>query len=310
MNPLQKKCLLASGGLHGLLLCSVLFGAAFRSRDKEEVVKTAEFVPAANIENLLRSKAGTPPAPRPPAPLVEVKPVVDPPPISSPPKPPVAEIKTPKPAPKPAPTPDSPPVTKKVSPVPVKLTEVVRPVPGTDTIPVAPAATKSTVKVTLENLKVRGGEKSATKPATKPATGHLAQAHQVQHPAVGRVSDVVANLQRNLAHSTAVGTSEGASDEAAVDYGLLVVALYQNAWIVPQDVVDSGVVAQATVTIGRDGRVTDARLTKSSGKAALDKSIQSALRGVKVVAPFPPADKEKERTFIIDFNLKAKRLLG
>ena len=308
MNPLQKKCLMASGGLHFLLLCSVLFGAAFRSREPVEVVKTAEFVPAANIESVLRSRAGTPPVPRPPAPapVVEVKTVVDPPPISSPPKPPVPEIKSPKPAP----TPDPPPVTKKVSPVPVKLTEVVRPVPGTATIPVAPSATKSTVKVTLENLKVRGGEKSATKPATKPATGHLAQAHQVQHPAVGRVSDLVANLQRNLAHSTAVGTSEGASDEAAADYGLLVVALYQNAWIVPQDLVDSGVVAQATVTIGRDGRVTDARLTKSSGKAALDKSIQSALRGVKVMPPFPPADKEKERTFIIDFNLKAKRLLG
>ncbi|GDY18864.1 hypothetical protein LBMAG56_02090 [Verrucomicrobiota bacterium] len=306
MNPLQKKCLLASGGLHGLLLCSVLFGAAFRSRDKVEVVRPAEFISAANIESLLRTKTGTPPLPRPPVPQVEVKPVVDPLPAPPTPKPPLAEVKPPKPAP----TPDSPPVTKKISPVPVKLTEVVRPVPGAETIPIASAGTKPSVKVSLENLKVRGGEKSATKPATKLDTGHLAQAHQVQHPAVGRVSDVLANLQRNLAHSTAVGTSDGASNEATADYGLLVVALYQAAWIVPQDVADSGIVAQATVTIGRDGRVTDARLTKSSGKAALDKSIQSALRGVKVVAPFPPADKEKERTFIIDFNLKAKRLLG
>ena len=306
MNPLQKKCLLASAGLHGLLLCSVLFGAAFRSRDKVEVVKPAEFFSAANIESLLRSKAGMPPAPRPPAPLVEVKPVVEPAPIPPTPKPPLAEIKLPKP------TPDPPPVVKKTSPIPVKIIEVVRPVAGTDPIPIAPGLTKSvatkpSIKVTLDNLKPRGGEKPNGKPTPKIDPGHLAQA---QHPAVGRVTDVLANLQKNLAHSVAVGTREGASDEAAVDYGLLVVALYQNAWIVPQDVADSGIVAQATVTIGRDGRVTDARLTKSSGKAALDKSIQSALRGVKVVAPFPPADKEKERTFIIDFNLKAKRLLG
>ena len=303
MNPLQKKCLMASGGLHGLLLCSALFGAAFRSREKIEVVKTAEFVPAANIESVLRSKAGAPPLPRPPVPQVEVKPVADPPPVPTPPKPAVAEVKPPKPAP----TPDPPPVVKKVSPVPIKLTEVVRLVPGTETIPVAPAGTKPTVRVSLDNVKPRGGEKPATKSTTKIDTGHLAQ---TQHHAAGRVTDVLANLQRNLAHSSAVGTSDGASDEAAADYGSLVVALYQNAWIVPQDVADSGIVAQATVTIGRDGRVTDARLTKSSGKAALDKSIQSALRGVKVVAPFPPADKEKERTFIIDFNLKAKRLLG
>ena len=303
MNPLQQKCLVASGGLHGLLLCSVLFGAAFRSREKVAVVKIAEFVPAANIERALRSKTGMPPTPRPPAPLAEVKSLVDPPPAPPTPKPPPAEIKPPKPAP----TPEPPPVAKKPPLVPVKLIEVVRPVAGTDPIPVAPAGTKPAVKVTLDHLKVRGGEKSATKPPAKIATGNLAQA---QHPAVGRVSDVLANLQKNLAHSIAVGTSDGASDEAAADYGSLVVALYQNAWIVPQDVADSGIVAQATVTIGRDGRVTDARLTKSSGMSALDKSIQSALRGVKVVAPFPPADKEKERTFIIDFNLKAKRLLG
>ena len=303
MNPLQKKCLLASGGLHGLLLCSVLFGAAFRSREKVEVVKIAEFVPAANIESVLRSKPGMPPAPRPPAPLVEVKPLIDPPPAPPTPKPPLAEIKPPKPTPAPEP----PSVAKKPPTVPIKLIEVVRPVAGTDPIPVAPAGTKPSVKVTLDNFKLRGGEKPATKPPAKIETGNLAQA---QHPAVGRVTDALANLQKKLAHPTAVGTSEGASDEAAADYGLLVVALYQAAWIVPQDVADLGIVAQATVTIGRDGRVTDARLTKSSGKSALDKSIQSALRGVKVVAPFPPADKEKERTFIIDFNLKAKRLLG
>ena len=306
MNPLQKKCLLASGGLHGLLLCSVLFGAAFQQRDKVEVPKAAEFVPAADIERVLRSKAGMPPPPRPPAPLALVKPVVDPLPVPPAPKLPPAEIKPPKPAPEP------PPVAKKVPPVQVKIIEVVRPTATTDIIPVAPtgtkpASSKPTVKVDLDSIKIRGGDKPSGKPPVKIDVAHLGQAHQRD---VGRVNDALANLQKNLAHSVTAGSKDGPSDEAAVDYGLLVVALYQNAWIVPQDVADSGVVAQATVTIGRDGRVTDARLTKSSGKAALDKSIQSALRGVKVVAPFPPADKEKERTFIIDFNLKAKRLLG
>ena len=142
MNPLQKKCLLASAGLHGLLLCSVLFGAAFRSRDKVEVVKPAEFFSAANIESLLRSKAGTPPLPRPPAPQAEVKPLVDPPPAPLTPKPPITELKSPAPVP--------PPLVKKVSPVPIKLTEVVRPVAGTETIPVAPAGTKLAAVTTPE----------------------------------------------------------------------------------------------------------------------------------------------------------------
>ena len=169
--------------------------------------------------------------------------------------------------------------------------------PGTTKAP-----TKNTIAVSLENIAARG--QSTPKPAI-----HVDTTQTHVRESVARVSDAVANLQKNLAQFTKADSSANAQ-EAVADYGLLVVALYQNAWIVPADVADSGIVAQATITVSRDGRVTEARLTKSSGKAGLDKSIQSALNRVKTIAPFPPADKERERTFIIDFNLKAKRLLG
>jgi hypothetical protein len=38
--------------------------------------------------------------------------------------------------------------------------------------------------------------------------------------------------------------------------------------------------------------------------------VQRTLDRVTFVAPFPDGAKEKERTFIINFNLKAKRMLG
>lgn len=317
MNAVQKKCLLASAGMHGLLLCAVVFGAAFRSADKLEKIRPAEFIAAADIERALRSRPGLTPTPPPPpatVPKTAVEPVppapriqvtVPPAPAPKPVQPPVVE-----PTPKPAPTVAE---VRKPAPIKVEIKEVLRPVKGPDSIPVnlttvKPAAPKSTVKVALEDIKVRGDEKAREAASNKAKVGDLARAQRQE--AVGRVSDALANLQKSLVHAVPTDSGDSGNEEAAVDYGLLVVALYQNAWVVPQGVADSGIVAQASVTIGRDGRVIEARLVKSSGRAVLDKSIEGALRGVKFVAPFPAGDKERERTFIIDFNLKAKRLLG
>jgi hypothetical protein len=42
----------------------------------------------------------------------------------------------------------------------------------------------------------------------------------------------------------------------------------------------------------------------------VDASVQRTLDRVKFIAPFPEGATEKERTYIINFNLKAKRMLG
>jgi len=41
----------------------------------------------------------------------------------------------------------------------------------------------------------------------------------------------------------------------------------------------------------------------------MDASIQRTLERVTFIAPFPNGAVEKERTYIINFNLKAKRML-
>jgi TonB family protein len=64
------------------------------------------------------------------------------------------------------------------------------------------------------------------------------------------------------------------------------------------------------VTIASDGTVITARIVTPSGDAGVDNSIQRALDRVTFIAPFPEGAKEKERIFIIKFNLKAKRMLG
>jgi hypothetical protein len=40
----------------------------------------------------------------------------------------------------------------------------------------------------------------------------------------------------------------------------------------------------------------------------VDKSVQRTLDRVTFIAPFPEGAKDKQRTYTINFNLKAKRL--
>jgi TonB family protein len=56
--------------------------------------------------------------------------------------------------------------------------------------------------------------------------------------------------------------------------------------------------------------VTSARIIQSSGNATVDRSVQATLDRVTFIAPFPEGAKEGERAYKINFNLKAKRLLG
>jgi len=71
-----------------------------------------------------------------------------------------------------------------------------------------------------------------------------------------------------------------------------------------------GANTKVSVTIGHDGSVISSRILNPSGDSRVDASVRRTLDRVTFVAPFPEGAKEKERTFIINFNLKAKRLLG
>ena len=69
-------------------------------------------------------------------------------------------------------------------------------------------------------------------------------------------------------------------------------------------------ITKATVTIASDGTVLSARILKPSGDASVDRSVQRTLDRVTFIAPFPEGAKDKQRTYTINFNLKAKRLSG
>src|SRR5690349_1552072 len=113
MNRLQKKCVIASASLHGLLLVTLIFGTAFLSSDKKlkdmgPVIDIVNAIPTDRMVNTGGNPNGNPtppaPSPTPPQPIQQTPPPqvkAQPEPVKPQPKPP--EVKQ---------------VTKKAEPIP------------------------------------------------------------------------------------------------------------------------------------------------------------------------------------------------
>jgi len=88
----------------------------------------------------------------------------------------------------------------------------------------------------------------------------------------------------------------------------VVMSIYWHAWTPPEDTASDAAIAYATVVIESDGTVLSARIIKPSGDASVDKSVQRTLEHVTFIRPFPEGAKDKQRTYKIKFDLKARRL--
>jgi TonB family protein len=277
MNRLQKKCVVASVSLHGLLAAVLLFGPAFlASRDQAVDMAVLDVIPATLVDAAF-SRGGTPNVkPPPPAPLVKPEP--------TPPAP------TPQPKPRP-----QPPVTRPTPPPPKPEPEPV--------VPDKPA--KRLPNINTDLVTRAADDPAKTRADAEARERERAEAEARRHAfagALNRITDIAAS-------STEV-TIPGPGGQAYANYAQVVKSVYTHAWIVPADVNDDQATTTASVTIARDGTVLDARITRQSGNAAVDASVRRTLERVTFVAPFPVGATEAKRTFTIKFNLKAKRQLG
>ena len=99
----------------------------------------------------------------------------------------------------------------------------------------------------------------------------------------------------------------GDSSVSYANYAAVVKSVYEQAWVPPDNVQNDEANTRVTVTIANDGTVISARILTPSGDSGVDASVQRTLDRVPFIAPFPEGAKEKERTYTINFNLKAKR---
>jgi len=269
MNRLQKKCVIATAGVHLLLLTILIVGPAFFNPEpKPDNTRVLDVIPANLIDAALDSgvRSAEPPAPTP---------VVTPPSPTLPPTPPP-------PAPKPAVTP-SPTFVDRVE----KLFKSEPKPEPTKAVPKKSETHSHQIQVNTQ-LVTRTPSKNNSKPDD---SRHDTQA----------INAALKNLRHDLSSSTEVNLS-GDSSVAYANYGDIVVSVYHNAWIPPDEMDSDSVTVQFKVVIASDGTVLSASIIKPSGDRNVDDAVQRMLDRVKVIAPFPDGATEKERSYAINFN--------
>lgn len=293
MHRLQQKCFLASTGVHLLLMVVLLIGPAFlASKSKSDNSPILDVIPGKLIDAAFSN--GNPNArPPPPSPLAPPAPqIAQPPPAPQPPK-----VQTPEPAPEPERE------VKPTKPDPEALetnNDHKRKKPEADLTPVVRKANP---------------KKAAKTPNTTTSTDSTDSTEQRQADARKRAASLIGATARNLLNEVSPGVSfetpgNGAGGEAYASYDSAVRSIYWHAWAPPEDTASDAAITKATVTIASDGTVLSARILKPSGDKSVDNSVQRTLDRVTFIAPFPEGAKDKQRTYTINFNLKAKRLSG
>lgn len=274
MSRLQKKCFIGATGMHVFLLLLLVVGPAFISSDKVDDSPVLEFRPMILTDDKLSNPGATAPRATPqPQPQPQVQP---------PPPQPQPQVRQPDP-----PKIDVPKVTK----------------PDPDAIEAKPTPKRHQPQVSDRIVKIPRDVKTPSRPTTSTANNQRQQ----------EVAKVIKNIKGNLSQTTTVEMPEGpggGSGPSYANYAQEVRRVYTQAWSIPSDVDDDEATVKVSVVIARSGQVVSSRITQSSGSPAVDRSIQATLDRVTFVAPFPAGAKDSQRTFIISFSLKAKKLLG
>jgi TonB family protein len=256
MNRLQKKCVIATAGVHLLLIVILFVGPAFfYSKPKADDLQVLDVIPANLIDAPFNSGVAnaTPP---PPAPV--------------------------------APPPPPPPVLEKIEqPKPVK--ETVK----------APAPVEKLDANELRKIQISTQLVARAEAETSPNAAARARA----------IRSALRNLKKNFTPDTVVDMPGNSGGAAYASYRDAIATIYYEAWTPPGNADNDEANTKASVTIANDGTVISARIVTPSGDTHVDASIQRTLERVTFIAPFPKDAVEKERTYIINFNLKAKRML-
>jgi colicin import membrane protein len=333
MSRLQRKCMVVSAFVHGLLLVTLAVAPAWvGSRSKIDDLPLLDVIPTKAIDEAF-SGGGTPDAvPPPTVPKAEPPPPAAP---ALPPPEPEPKVESPKPEPKAEPKVEPEPQPKKTPEPLEKLDDPKK--PGDEPLPPKPAKTpkktppelvtpppkpeKPRVKVDLTPVR-RSNAAAAAAAAERErererarAEAEAAAARRAHEERVARISGSLQSIQGGVSKPLAPGSVVGIvgpGGEAYANIGQILKSIYYRAWNPPSDLDDDGANVETLVTVARDGSVVlgETRITRRSGVVALDKSVQQALDRVRSVAPLPESTKEPQRTFRVIFSPKAKRLLG
>jgi TonB family protein len=277
MSRVQKKCFIASTGVHLLLVVILFVGSAFFSPPKKgEDLQELDFVPTRLVDAMVSGGGervrGTPQPPTPP-PSSHATPTPERAKEPDPPKEPVKQQKQPK--------------------SDVESFEV----------------TKKQPKLSPDALKMVTRNSSKTHKKTNPST----TASDARDEQLAKLSQEIARTARGLKDGTATPTQivdigPGGGGPSYANYKSWIYTVYLNAWVAPDDAAQDSGVVEAEVTILRDGTVQSSQISSKSGDSQMDASVQRTLKRVTTIGkPFPEGVKENQRTYTLRFDIKTKR---
>jgi TonB family protein len=287
MNRLQKKCLIAAAGTHLLVVVAVLCSGFITSKPKVDDSQVLDMIPANLVDAAVNSgvKGAKPP---PPTPIVK------------PPEPPTPTAELPKPVVKPV-EPVKPP--EPIQPADLKPADLPEPKPKP----------KHEVQPDLKPVvhKKQIVPDTSAEDAAKEAAKEAKEAKRLRDARLKAIREAANTIRENTsAVTTTVFGPTGDSTSAVANYANVVKSVYTQAWTPPEDTASDDANVKVSVTIANDGRVISAHILDRSGDTSVDRSVQKTLDRVHDIAPFPDGSTDQERTYIINFNLKAKRMLG
>jgi TonB family protein len=261
-----------------------------------------DVIPSDIVEATFNSgvKNAQPPVPTPPQTVQPPQPV----PLPPPPKP-VVTPPQPQPQPQPKPEPVKPPDPEPVKPQKIEPNEVKSSEPEPKPVKITkPAKPKNDIKVSLTPVM-----RSTPSPSDTRAAEARREAQREAQARAEAFKHALTSISKHASSATEV-EMPGTGSVSYANYASVVKSIYERAWTAPTDTSSDDANTKVSVTIGSDGRVVSARILDPSGDSRVDASVQRTLDRVTFIAPFPDGAKEKTKTFIINFNLKAKRMLG
>ena len=275
MNRLQKKCVLATAGVHLLLLVILVVGPAFfEPRPKADDSQVLDVIPANLVDAAVNSgvRNAQPPPPNP--------------------------VATP-PAPQPQPAPPPPKPAESSPSFVERMEKIFKSEPAK---PVKPDLTPMEKPAKAEPHKVQVNTKLVTHNAQQNTSTPDNSAAKVR-----ALRSAIRSLKNNFSSSTTVDMP-GDSDASYASYASVVVSVYKHAWVPPDGMDNDNAIVRFTVTIASDGTVISARIIEPSGDAKVDAAVQRELERVTFIAPFPEGTTQKQRDYTLNFNATRRAL--
>lgn len=315
MTRLQKKCFMASVGMHALLLVILIASAAFRSRPVTRdipIVMTMVNVPVTDEPGAGGGSPGEPAPPRPapqPVPQMAVTPPTPQPVRPAPqtravePTPPPRSVERPR-EPDPTPQPDMSDEATLPAPKPPKKHKEHVVVPTFD----------STTEVSHRKTKPKVTESQPVDTemaAEARAAARRAAASRLSRELAAALDTLASGVRTSGAKGTVVDVAgANGGSRAFVGYETYIYNAYYRAWVAPEDTADKHAITDVKIIVERDGTILSSEIIQGSGDRAMDRSVEQALRRVQNLPHFPEGATDEQRTFIIQFNLEAKEGTG